>query len=207
MTNRKRVFWATTALFTGFLAAGAASAQSSGTVATEATEVETVVVTGARGPFTIDGAIAYLDSEFTEFLSKDPLDPALFGPAGASVPDQDLSGNATRMSPKWSVNLYPTYEIDLSNGGTVTLGSNFAYKSKQYHTEFNDDRLAQDGYIQLDANILYEAPDRDFTVNLWAKNITDELVYAGSFSVSTSRAIGGTLMPPRTYGVTVGYNF
>ena len=58
MTNRKRVFWATTALFTGFLAAGAASAQSSGTVATEATEVETVVVTGARGPFTIDGAIA-----------------------------------------------------------------------------------------------------------------------------------------------------
>jgi len=58
MTNRKRVFWATTALVTGFLAAGAASAQSSGTVATEATEVETVIVTGARGPFTIDGAIA-----------------------------------------------------------------------------------------------------------------------------------------------------
>ena len=58
MTNRKRVFWATTALFTGLLAAGAASAQSSGTVATEATEVETVVVTGVRGPFTIEGAIA-----------------------------------------------------------------------------------------------------------------------------------------------------
>jgi iron complex outermembrane receptor protein len=57
MMNRKRVFWATTALFTGLLAAGAASAQSSGTVATEATEVETVVVTGVRGPFTTDGSI------------------------------------------------------------------------------------------------------------------------------------------------------
>ena len=45
--------------------------------------------------------------EFTNFFSKDPLDPALFGPGGASVPDQDLSGNATRMSPEWSVNLYP----------------------------------------------------------------------------------------------------
>lgn len=55
MTNRKRVFWATTALFSGLLAAGAASAQSSGTVATEATEVETVVVTGTRGPRNIDG--------------------------------------------------------------------------------------------------------------------------------------------------------
>ncbi len=57
MLNRKRVFWATTALFSGLLAAGAASAQSSGTVATEATELDTVVVTGSRGPFTTDGAI------------------------------------------------------------------------------------------------------------------------------------------------------
>ena len=89
----------------------------------------------------------------------------------------------------------------------MTLGTNFAYRSKQYHTEFNDDRLSQDGYIMLDANILYRSPDRDFSVNLWVKNLTDELVWAGSFSVSTSRAIGGTLMPPRTYGVTVGYNF
>ena len=57
MTNRKRVFWATTALFTGFLAAGAASAQSTGTTAFEETTVEEVVVTGRRGPLTLDGAI------------------------------------------------------------------------------------------------------------------------------------------------------
>ena len=54
--NRKRVFWATTALFTGLLAAGAASAQSTGTVAAEST-VEEVVVVGQRGPFTTDGTM------------------------------------------------------------------------------------------------------------------------------------------------------
>ena len=58
MTNRKRVFWATTALFSGLLVAGAASAQSSGTVATEgATELDTIVVTGSRTP-AITGIIA-----------------------------------------------------------------------------------------------------------------------------------------------------
>ena len=58
MTNRKRVFWATTALFSGLLVAGAASAQSSGTVATEgSTELDTVVVTGSRTP-AITGIIA-----------------------------------------------------------------------------------------------------------------------------------------------------
>ncbi len=55
MTNRKRVFWATTALFTGLMAAGAASAQSTGTEASEATRLGEVVVTGARGPRNIDG--------------------------------------------------------------------------------------------------------------------------------------------------------
>lgn len=53
MTTRKQLFWATTALMSGlFMAAGAASAQSTGT---EATEVADVVVTGARGPRNIEG--------------------------------------------------------------------------------------------------------------------------------------------------------
>jgi len=52
MTNRKQLFWATTALMSGFLMAGAASAQSTGT---EATEVSDVVVTGQRGPRNLDG--------------------------------------------------------------------------------------------------------------------------------------------------------
>lgn len=57
MMNRKRVFWATTALFTGLLAAGAASAQSTGSAAVEETAVDEVVVTGQRGPRNVDGAI------------------------------------------------------------------------------------------------------------------------------------------------------
>jgi iron complex outermembrane receptor protein len=52
MTNRKRVFWATTALFSGLMVASAASAQSTGT---EAAELGEVVVTGQGGPRNIDG--------------------------------------------------------------------------------------------------------------------------------------------------------
>jgi iron complex outermembrane recepter protein len=52
MTNRNRLIWATTALVGSMMAAGAASAQSTGT---EATELEQIVVTGVRGQRTIDG--------------------------------------------------------------------------------------------------------------------------------------------------------
>jgi len=173
----------------------------------EAYGAELEVIWRPAPHFTVNASIAYLHSEFTNFFSKDPLNPALFGPGGASVPDSDLSGNATRMSPRWSLNLFPSYAIPLANGGTITLASNLAYRSRQFHTEFNDLRLSQGSYAMLDANILYRSPGGHYSVNLFVKNITDELVYAGSFSVSTSRAIGGTLMPPRTYGVTVGYTF
>ncbi len=162
----------------------------------------------ATSALQIDGSLAYLHSTFTKFNSIDPLDARLFAPgADPTMLTNDLSGNYTRMSPKWSFNLHPTYDIATGNGGSITLGTNFAYRSKQFHTEFNDPRLAQDGYAMVDANILYRAPNRDLTVNLWVKNIFDELVWAGSYAVATSRTIGGTLMPPRTYGVTLGYNF
>ncbi len=157
--------------------------------------------------FTLGGSIAYLDSQFTRFFSKDPLNPALFGPGGSSVPDQNLSGNATRMSPKWSLNLNPEFHFDAFNDSSVTMATNIAYRSKQYHTEFNDDRLAQKGYVMIDANVKWRDASDKLSVNLWVKNLTDELVWAGSYAVATSRTIGGTLMPPRTYGVTFGYNF
>ncbi len=57
MSNLKKAFWATTALVSTLAAAGAASAQSTGTEATEAARVEDVVVTGRRGPQSVDGVI------------------------------------------------------------------------------------------------------------------------------------------------------
>lgn len=54
MTLRKQLFWATTALMSSLFVAETASAQSTGTAAVE---VDQVVVTGRRGPRTIDGAM------------------------------------------------------------------------------------------------------------------------------------------------------
>ena len=76
MMNRKRVFWATTALFTGLMAAGAASAQSTGT---EATEVDAVVVTGARGPATAGVAIAENVAKTRNTINQDFISTQVAG--------------------------------------------------------------------------------------------------------------------------------
>jgi iron complex outermembrane receptor protein len=158
--------------------------------------------------FTLDTSIAWLDSKFTSFLAPNPLNAAGYS---STSPDnailEDLTGNRTRMSPEWSFSVHPTYDLALNNGATLTLAANAIYKGKQFHTEFNDDRLASDAYTLVDANILYTSPGDRYTLNLWGKNLTDEFVWAGSYAVASTRTIGGTLLPPRTYGVTAGVKF
>ena len=87
------------------------------------------------------------------------------------------------------------------------MAANAIYKSKQYHSEFNDDRMSSGDYTIVDANLLYTSPGERYTVNLWGKNLTDEFVWAGSYAVASTRTIGGTLLPPRTYGLTMSVRF
>ena len=157
--------------------------------------------------FALDTSVAWLDSKFTEFFAPNPLDAASYSAAPGQAPLQDLSGNTTRMSPEWTATIRPSYEFSLGNSGTLGLAANAIYKSKQYHAEFNDERMSSGDYTIVDANLLYTSPGERYTVNLWGKNLTDEFVWAGSYAVASTRTIGGTLLPPRTYGLTMSVRF
>ncbi|MFC7377293.1 TonB-dependent receptor domain-containing protein [Brevundimonas sp. GCM10030266] len=108
MTNRKRVFWATTALFSGLIMAGAASAQSTGSQTVETTELDTVVVTGNRTG--IDGAIV---------AQRNPR-------STATVTDQYIQTQNAGQTPLAAVNLVPGVNFTNtdaygSSGGDVTM--------------------------------------------------------------------------------------
>jgi iron complex outermembrane receptor protein len=157
--------------------------------------------------FTLDGSVTWLDSKFTEFFAPNPLDAASYSSAPGQAPLQDLSGNRTRMSPEWSFSLHPSYEFTLGGAGSLTLTANAVYKGEQFHSEFNDPRMASEAYTLVDANVLFTSASERYTVNLWGKNLTDEFVWSGSYAVASTRTIGGTLLPPRTYGVTLNVRF
>lgn len=159
--------------------------------------------------FSIDFSGTWYDIEFDSFITDNPLDPlgALEGLAGFTPRTVDLAGNRTRNTPEYSFSIRANYETDLSNGGSLLASAGYAYTGDQFFTEFNDPRLAADGYGMLDANIRYTFPDSGLSVNVWGKNLTDELVVSGAFAISTSRTVTGTYLPPRSYGVTVGYEF
>nr|WP_316630066.1 TonB-dependent receptor [uncultured Brevundimonas sp.] len=107
MNTRKSLIWATTALVGSLAFASAVAAQSTGT---EATELKEVVVTGARGPRSINGAVV------AETVSK----------SRASVTDQYLSTQVAGQSVLNSINLLPGVNFTNndaygSSGGDLTI--------------------------------------------------------------------------------------
>jgi iron complex outermembrane receptor protein len=146
------------------------------------------------------------DIAFNEFSTLNVLDPLVILDGTAAVPD-DLAGNRPRNTPDYSFGLRGTYTQDLANGGMIDYSVAYAYKGEQFYTEFNDPLMGADAYGILDANLTYTFPNEDLTLNLWAKNITDEFVLSGAFAISTSRTTTGTYLPPRSYGITIGYAF
>ena len=149
--------------------------------------------------FRLDGYVAFLETEFTEFDTDNPLYP------GSVL--EDLSGNAMKQSPELSWNIHGQYDMPLANGGNLGMGAEVSYKDEQYFTEFNDEIDREGDYTLVNANVKYTSPDERFFVNVWGKNLSDETVYSGKFVIGSVVTIGGTLLPPRTYGATIGYNF
>jgi iron complex outermembrane receptor protein len=169
--------------------------------------------------FRFSAAVSYLHSRYDDFLTKDPLDPRNVSggaPAGDpatdfvapnGVPDVQLAGNPTRNSPDWAGNVHGEYDFGLTGQGTLTLMADVSYKDDVYFTEFARLLEGQEAYTIFDAQLRYVSGDGRWSAELWGKNLSDEEVASSTFQLATARVIGVTYMPPRTYGLTVGYQF
>lgn len=149
---------------------------------------------------------ALQDTKFGSFLTTNPTNPGIFNPADPTLPE-DIRGNKARNAPGFAGSLQLEYDIPLDNGGKFTLSGDGAYKGRQYFSEFNDPLLSQKGYTILNARIAYAFPDGRWQASVWGKNLADKTVESASFALATGRATGRTLEAPRTYGMSIHYNY
>ena len=170
--------------------------------------------------FRLNTSIAYLDSQYDDFLTSDPLNPRNVqspGPPGfpadptgfnPNEPEVQLAGNPTRNSPEWSANLHVEYDIPVEiAGGSLTLFTDAFYRDDTYYTEFARLLEGAESYTMVDLGLLFTAPDERLTAELWVKNASDVRRASSTFALATARVIGVTYLPPRRYGVTLSYDF
>ncbi|MEA3001672.1 MAG: iron complex outerrane recepter protein [Sphingomonadales bacterium] len=150
--------------------------------------------------FSINGSVGYVDAYYTDYKTVNSLDQP-------RVVLHDLSGFPLPNAPKWTLNGEAHYNARLRNGAELSFNAGLSYKSLQWFTAFKEPRLSQSGYTLANANIRYTSPDQKFFANVWAKNLTNKFYRQVVFLNSTTRELLNAIGEPRTYGVTVGYNF
>jgi len=188
---------------------------------TRATGVEVDWLLRPAPGLRLSGALSYTDAHFVDYLTLDPLnpaniaggtpynavtnpDPTAFGaPGGGNI---QLAGNDTRNSPRWSWNLHGEYDV-VAPIGIFTPSVDVTHKSRTYFSEYMREIESSAPYTMVDASLAFETSDKRIRAQIWAKNMFDVFRPSSTFALATGRLLGATWLPPRTYGVTLGYRF
>jgi iron complex outermembrane receptor protein len=151
------------------------------------------------GALSFDGGFGLMHSSLGTFYANDPRVLTLAscspktGPAGGSC--VDLAGRPQTYAPNFTMNLGVQYIFNLGDGDTLTPRLNFAHESHQWATLFDNaafgDKLAPRNI--LNAQLAWNRGD--WTVTLYATNLTDDQYVA---ALNSNLDFAG---PPRQYGI------
>ena len=148
--------------------------------------------------FAFDFYLTYLNAEYQEFFNGDYAN-------GFAI--TDLSGNTLPNAPESTAKLGLTW-AGAVGGGTLTVRGEAYYQDDVYFTEWNREDAYQKSYEQLNASVDYSWNDQ-WLLSLWGRNLSDEEVMSNNIITAPlydSLRVGAVL-PPRTYGATVSYQF
>lgn len=137
------------------------------------------------------------------------------------------NGLTPAQTPKHTLNLGASYDIEMTDGGELSLSADYQYKSK-YQLEL-DPSSAFTSQVKglVNGAISYTTPNKKWKITVWGKNLTNEniVTYGNDFrfmlytfdeaynpgSPNYIPAAGNANMPryapPRTFGATAKFSF
>ena len=124
----------------------------------------------------------------------------------------DITGNDLPHAPDVSLTAIYEHDFVLGNGGRLTPRISSQYQSAQWLSWFNfGDGDKQKAYVRTDLALRYTEPGDKWYVNAYVQNVSDGRVKssaAGSTLLSNGTvAFTSQYLPPRTYGVQLGFWF
>ena len=123
---------------------------------------------------------------------------------------QNLKGNPTRNAPDWSATTQAAIEfrsVGLPGNGTLTLSGDVNYQSRNYLTEYKKLVESAPGRTIVGAQLAYKT-DSGVSVSVWGKNLTNEEFITSVTYINAAGALRlSSYFPPRTFGMSVGYDF
>ncbi|WP_187276441.1 TonB-dependent receptor [Parahaliea maris] len=179
----------------------------------------------------ITANIAWLDTEMDGGTSLDPADINQMGTTdfianavnsnlyfGPGCPEgqltcagieANLDGNQLPNAPEFSVNLGVQYTWPLDNGMELVAGTNYYWQDEFYTRVFNTPNDTVDAWDVWNATLTLYSAERSWFAEAWGRNLNDDDHVTGQYvgDQNVGLATNQFLLEPRTYGITLGYNF
>ena len=122
------------------------------------------------GGFSVAGSLGYIDAKFLEYVSLI-----------AGAPTNVANFREVQNTPKWTASVTPAFTTAIGDG-RVDASATWSYRSKTYQFEIPNPFIDQKGYSLFDANLVYTAPDKLWSLGLHAKNIFDKLYKTSGYT-------------------------
>ncbi|WP_374764199.1 TonB-dependent receptor [Yunchengibacter salinarum] len=150
----------------------------------------------------VGGSYAYLDATFTNFQGTPSVT------ADGTITDSgDFDGNRLRQAPEHMVHLFGQYTHTLADDSSIYARLNYRYQSRSFFDPNNNPITDIPGYEIWDGRVAWQSPDQVWEVAAWMKNIGDEEYRTHIFSQRGSRIAFALFGDPRTYGLSVTWNY
>lgn len=153
----------------------------------------------------INAGVGLLDSNYLDIGFVDPT-----GINGIQP------GSPFAYAPETSASLSVRYDQPLTNGGTLTLVGNYGWMDEYVRDpanqrtpkDANGNTIFEPAYGLLNARLRYEPAEANWNIELWGRNLTDEVYINGGFDTRTVWGYDFTVIgQSREVGVSLGFTF
>ncbi len=196
------------AAFGEFFTENASSARINGL------EVEFLAL--ASDSFEIGGFVAFLDTEYKDFLTETIVDGSRCGGSNAVLIDPaditqgcrlNFSGNKLRQAPEFTANVYGRYGWELASGASVAAKLDVRYQDDSFYDPDNNSITVIPSYTLVDGRVAYTSASGAFEYALWGRNLGDEEYRTHIYSQRGGTIAFANFGAPRQVGFTFTWNY
>jgi iron complex outermembrane receptor protein len=121
---------------------------------------------------------------------------------------QNLSGRRLLQAPPYTVNTAAEYTW-LASVGKISLRGEAQWEGRVYFTSFNTAEESRAPYDLLNAYLNYATLSGNWTAQAYIRNIQNRTIVGTAFLAPASAGypLVGSVFPPRTFGIELGYRF
>jgi iron complex outermembrane receptor protein len=156
--------------------------------------------------FRTDVSIGLLNLRYLDFPFITPF--PIFLEDGTVIDQFDniqLSGNKTYKAPNFTFKFSPEFHAPLGKELKVLLRADYDFVGKVYNDIFNTESIARAPAGFLNARLSFSTVNERFSISLWGKNLTNELVNQHGWRYTWGDAV--SVNAPRMVGIELRTNF